>query len=59
MPTEKKVHFETDKKTYKPIQQPAFIIGLYRTSPLKALDIPPIPKWKNPYAHIKAKVNSH
>ena len=41
-----------------PITKPPFLIASYRTIPLKILDIPPIPKWKNPYAHVKAKVDS-
>ena len=41
-----------------PNTKPAFLIASYRTIPLKILEIPPIPKWKNPYAHVKAKVDS-
>jgi hypothetical protein len=41
------------------ITQPTFIIGVYRTFPLKPLELLPIPKWNNPYAHIKSKVKSY
>jgi hypothetical protein len=43
----------------QPLQQLAFVIGVYRTSPFKILEILPLVKRKNPYAHVKSKVKSY
>lgn len=41
------------------ITQPPFVIGVYRTFPLEPLELLPIPKWNNPYAHVKSRVKSY
>jgi hypothetical protein len=43
----------------KPLQQPPFFVAVYRSYPLDPLPIPPLPTWKNPYTHVKSKVNSY
>jgi hypothetical protein len=57
-------HMDTLPKSHKkveskPIQQPPFFVAVYRIHPLDPLPIPPLPTWKNPYTHVKSKVNSY
>jgi len=55
MDTTPRSHKKVQAKT---IQQPPFFVAVYRSYPLDPLPILPPPTWKNPYSHVKSKVNS-
>lgn len=47
------------KNVHEPLNHPPIHVAVYRTIPLEPLPILPIPKWKNKYKTVKARVDSY